>query len=90
MPSAKSLSVVAVLALLAGCGDPGLSTSTGDNPRVPVTKLLTQDGCTVYRFPDAGREHYFTNCTGSVSTIVSCGKNCRREDRMETVVIPRE
>ena len=30
--------------------------------------ILTQDGCNVYRFYDAGHSHYFSNCPGSVST----------------------
>lgn len=43
-----------------------------------VDKLFTVDGCTVYRFDDAGRR-YFTDCKGSTEWRESCGKNCSRD-----------
>jgi hypothetical protein len=31
-----------------------------------VTPVLSVDGCTVFRFSDEGRSHYFADCRGSV------------------------
>ena len=50
-----------------------------------VDKLFTTDGCTVYRFADAGAYRYFTNCTGSTSWRESCGKHCTRDVAVEGV-----
>ncbi|HEX5126379.1 MAG TPA: hypothetical protein VFW00_06540 [Rhodocyclaceae bacterium] len=40
------------------------------------------DGCKVYEFSAAGRDHYFTRCGAVVTTektgSESCGKNCTR------------
>ena len=48
--------------------------------RIPVA-ISSADGCTVYRFEDAGT-HYFTRCGGTVTTTKnyteSCGKGCTR------------
>lgn len=85
------LLVTAVIAL-AACEAPSVSKSPTNNAAVPVELLFEHEGCRVYRFQDAGRNHYFTNCTGSaVSTRTrSCGKNCfRREDEeIPTTVTP--
>lgn len=43
-----------------------------------VTLILDEDGCKVYRFYDAMRWHYFTNCDGTISTY-SCGKQTCEE-----------
>ena len=49
--------------------------------RIPVA-ISSADGCTVYRFEDAGMPHYFTRCGGTVTTTKnyteSCGKGCSR------------
>ena len=47
---------------LAGCSNEGEPVSSS-NKEIKVEKLLTVDGCTVYRFFDAGR-HYFVKCEG--------------------------
>lgn len=43
-----------------------------------IETLFTKDGCTLYRFNDAGRYVYFTNCSGSTHYSETCGKNCSR------------
>lgn len=75
-----------------GCEDPRpveAQTPT-NNPEYKVDFLFEKDGCKVYRFGDAGRTHYFTNCEGNLETswTESCGKNCNRTvyETIQTVV----
>lgn len=55
-----------------------------------VEKLFTNDGCSVYRFHDAGYYRYYSKCSGSTSSDTSysysesCGKNCTREVKTST------
>jgi hypothetical protein len=69
----------ALCALLLACAEDPVSTSSTNNPDVPVALLFTHDGCKVYRFMDNGY-HYFARCGLSTSAIgshlESCGKNC--------------
>ena len=57
--------------------------------RVPIA-ISSTDGCTVYRFEDAGMPHYFTRCGGTVTTTKnyteSCGKGCshNRQEHITT------
>lgn len=72
----KSLNAVLVglaVLVLSGCSKPAESTTRVGND-FEVGKLFTVDGCTLYRFEDGGRSHYFTNCSGSTSYTVSNGK----------------
>lgn len=63
----KSIILVALLTLTAcDAGIPESSTTTPGG--YSVTRLFTQDECTVYRFFDMGRYRYFTNCGGSTYT----------------------
>lgn len=40
-----------------------------------IKQLFTKDSCTVYRFEDRGRNHYFTDCSETMSDVEeSCGK----------------
>lgn len=74
------LITILVLPLIA-CGKPPIATTRTENPEVSVDTLFTKDGCTVYRFNDAGYK-YFVRCeSGSSSTqgLESCGKNCTRD-----------
>lgn len=70
--------------LAAGCGKKELEISPTDNAEVKVERLFDHDGCTVYRFYDAGTR-YFAKCRdGSTRTEWSesypCGKSvCRRD-----------
>ncbi len=72
---------VACFALLAtGCDKDTIAITQSTNSKVPVGKLFELDGCTVYRFADGGRNHYYTVCGNAVTTsearLESCGKNC--------------
>jgi hypothetical protein len=76
--------VAAAAVVLAGCGEKPVSTAPTDNAAIKVERLFDHDGCTVYRFYDAGAR-YFVKCRdGSTRTEWSesypCGKSmCRRE-----------
>jgi hypothetical protein len=67
---------VAIALLISGCGSPAKEVSTDGD--FEIGRLFTKDGCTVYRFSDAGRYVYFTNCNGSTNWNEICGKNCSR------------
>jgi hypothetical protein len=66
------------LCLLVACGKNGEERKQV-NPEFLVDKLFTTEGCTVYRFSDAGSFRYFTNCGGSASWQEGCGKSCTRQ-----------
>lgn len=73
------LCVALFLVALTGCAKNATRVEpTGARDDFRVGKLFSVDGCTVYRFVDAGNLHYFTNCRGSVTDhrTESCGKNC--------------
>lgn len=72
------LAALAALLALAGCGKPAETTSRAGLD-FTVDRLFTHDGCSVYRFSDAGSYRYFTNCSGTVEWRESCGKNCSRD-----------
>ena len=74
----KTVLAILALALLAGCSKPA-ETSTSVGVKFVVDKLFTHEGCTVYRFEDAGYKRYYTNCQGSTSWKEDCGKNCTRD-----------
>ena len=67
----NKLILVSVVLLGACQGHP--ETVTKVNQDFQVEKLFTFEGCTVYRFQDAGTV-YFTNCKGSVKWEKSHGK----------------
>jgi hypothetical protein len=71
------IALLAIAALTACGGKPEETRAVGVD--FQVDKLFTVDGCTVYRFGDAGYMRYFTNCSGSTSWQEPCGKNCTRE-----------
>ena len=69
--------------LCAACEKVPEETSRTTNPNVGVEKLFSHDGCTVYRFEDGGRSHYFTKCIDAKSQAISqqsCGKSCVRDE----------
>lgn len=78
MKNAIALTVTAIL--LASCGEDPVSTHSTDNPNVPVGVLFETDGCKVYRFKDAGRFVYFSNCIGTTTSFhyENCGKGCTK------------
>ncbi len=77
-----ALTVLLVLGV-TGCAKTPMG-ETAHKGDFAVSKLFVQDGCTVYRFYDAGQLVYFTKCEGvtnsSASSIQSCGKNCERAE----------
>ena len=76
----KILLAMALGLALVACAEKGSyvpTEGTVGGANFNVQKLSTTDGCTVYRFHDSGRNHYFTNCTATVSQYTeSCGKSC--------------
>jgi outer membrane biogenesis lipoprotein LolB len=76
---ALSLSVL----LLSACSGKAESTAQSTNGEFQVERLFDADGCTVYRFQDAGYFRYFSKCPGAISQTnwkESCGKSCTREE----------
>ena len=73
----KALIAVAALIALSGCQKQAEATQPVGNG-FTVEKLFTVEGCSVYRFTDALRPIYYTNCSGATHTTESCGKNCTR------------
>ncbi len=86
--------IVAALALaVAGCMRKPVETGKSDNAEIPVDRLFTKDGCTVYRFVDGGNSRYFVRCDGAASSSTgwneSCGKSCSRPVDIPTVYVGR-
>ena len=68
------LVVVAIFAIaLAACE--GSAESTRVVRDYEIEKLFEQDGCTMYRFSDAGDRHYFVTCGSSGAQTIS--RQCR-------------
>lgn len=82
--SLLEVAMVAISVALLACGKKAEGIAQTTNSDVKVEKLFSVDGCTVYRFEDWGRYHYFSNCDGSISHTVNCGKNCRYEESIKT------
>lgn len=81
----KSIIAMALLAALTGCAEKkAAEASSAAGVEFSVDRLFTHDGCTVYRFSDAGYLRYFTRCDGASSSSAqwnvtqSCGKGCTR------------
>lgn len=68
------------LPALSGCAKTPEAVEPSSNPEVEVSRLMEYDGCTIYRFNDAGRYHYFARCGSEVTTLSgqskTCGKGC--------------
>lgn len=62
--------------------NPPISERSSDNSHVPVSHLVTIDGCKVYRFTDAAAYRYVAICPHSASVESDddedCGKRCRK------------
>lgn len=74
--------VVLSLAILSSCNNDALYSSATNNNQIKVDFLFDHGGCKVYRFRD-GRDHYFTNCTETISSN-NCGKACEYEENIKT------
>lgn len=74
----RAIIAIAALLALVGC-EKGPERPTPAGKDFTVDTLFTHDGCTVYRFSDAGYLRYFTNCSGTTMTHRNenyrCGKN---------------
>jgi hypothetical protein len=57
--------LLVLLALLVGCAKDPEALHRTSNPEVEVGELFTHDGCTIYRFYDAGNSHHYVVCDGS-------------------------
>ena len=85
----KIILLIALVVLL-GCSKPGESKAPVSNGNFDVTRLFTTDGCTLYRFEDAGENRYFSKCISAMKSEVSydtshtCGKGCTRTDVLTT------
>lgn len=86
------VALIATTALaLSACDGPSTpAEGVSSNAGYRVDHLFVVDGCDVYRFQDAGRNHYLTTCPGTVEQSASCGKNCEYTDQLTTVTRPRD
>ena len=76
--------IIGVLMLSACTKEPEATVQQGE---FRVERLFTNEGCTAYRFNDAGRYVYYTNCPGTTqeSHSTSCGKTtCTETNRVDT------
>lgn len=79
----KAIPILSLAVLLAGCGKEPERVERSTNPAIQVETLFRHDGCTMYRFEDGGRKHYFSRCGAVAETIGThselCGKRCTRQ-----------
>jgi len=74
----KRIIIAMVAVMISGCEKaPESVTHAGGD--FQVGRLFTVDGCSVYRFDDAGRAVYFTNCNGSTQFTQKCSSKCSRQ-----------
>jgi hypothetical protein len=73
----KTIMIMIAALTLIGCTKPA-ETSVAVGREFVVETLFTHEGCTVYRFVDAGYHRYFTNCNGATEWRESAGKSTRR------------
>lgn len=90
VPAMKERNALATMALalalaLCSCTNTPVATEQTSNTNMTADKLFTINGCTVYRFTDNGSYHYFTDCRGSTSSRIFCGKGCYRPDEIQTI-----
>lgn len=77
--------------LAVGCAKPAQESSATANADFRVDKLFTHEGCTAYRFHDAGEYVYYTVCDrGQITSTIrqnqeSCGKNCTSTESEQNV-----
>lgn len=61
--------------LISGCTKKAEEVSAVGAGSIEVARLFTHDGCTVYRFYDAGRHRYFSKCSFSSEVFWKDGKS---------------
>lgn len=80
--------ILAIALALAGCGGKAAPVKVENTlDTFEVGKLFDVEGCTVYRFRDAGRYHYFASCPGT--TINTHGSNDKTHSRFDDNVETR-
>jgi len=72
------LRILLVMVFLVSCSEDPISETGTDNPNIKIDLLFNHNGCSVYRFRDGGYSRYFSDCSGSISSRVYCGKTCTR------------
>lgn len=80
----RYLWVVFVLCMAGCAGQAETTKRVGD---FDVERLFDVDGCTVYRFRDAGYYRYFSRCgsrSSGVTWTEGCGKNCTSSVDIQT------
>ena len=85
----RAIAIAACALVLAACGNPA-EHSTPAGVGFNVDRLFTHEGCTVYRFSDAGWYRYFTKCAGAASSSTSWseGRPCGKSQCIDAQEIP--
>lgn len=82
----KYIIILTSVVVLLGCEKPAESSASA-GVEFRIDRLFTHDGCTLYRFSDAGAR-YFASCDGAYSAEVSwhesCGNGCSRQMSVPT------
>lgn len=71
----EALIVIGMLVAIVGTvvyitrGAAPVSTSLTDNNAIHVEQLFTHEGCTMYRFHDAGYPRYYVRCGAAAGTF---------------------
>lgn len=81
----KKFLIILLSFALAGCAKDAEVSASSSNPHVTVDTLFQHHDCTMYRFKDRGRFHYYAVCDTKNSTTISSqtdgsGKKRRRYD----------
>lgn len=63
-----------VLLLFCSCEEDAIKTDVTPINGIKVGLLFERNGCSVYRFYDAGRPVYFSDCRGSITSEYRSGK----------------
>jgi hypothetical protein len=81
-----------VAAMLVGCAKDPVASAVSDNPEITLEIMFRHEGCTVYRFSDNARYHYWADCRGTVSSerLEGCGRNCARVQSRSIQTTERE
>ncbi|NMA72576.1 MAG: DUF4884 domain-containing protein [Bacteroidales bacterium] len=78
------LSIISITSCAFGTyGNPVSMNIPDNNKTYEIYYLFEHNGCKVYRFYDRGNYVYFTDCTGSVTSIT----NDSTQTRTNTIVI---
>lgn len=83
------MAVSAILLCAEACDKAPQETIISSNGAIKLDKLFVVDGCSVYRFVDAGANRYLTTCQGSVQSVTQCGKGCVERDEIVTAIKPK-